>query len=95
MSDAIRPRDYAPHRMGDGKRFHIRTYNGGKYQVYGVGLEHICECDRCDLAVMIADALEAVAKKCTCPVLDGVLVTGSACPVHGLPASPVIKLELD
>jgi hypothetical protein len=23
--------------------------------------------------------------KCTCSVLDGVLVTGSACQVHGLP----------
>ena len=22
---------------------------------------------------------------CTCPVLDGVQVTGSACPVHGMP----------
>lgn len=85
----IRPRDYEPHCMGDCKRFHVREYNGGKYQVYGVGLDHICDCERGELADMIADALEAVANKCTCPALGGVLLTGSACRVHGLPTLPV------
>jgi hypothetical protein len=84
----IRPCDYKPHHMGDGRRFHVREYNGGKYQVYGIGLEHICECERGEMADMIADALEAVACKCTCVILFGVLVTDSACPIHRLPASP-------
>ena len=37
------PSEYKRHERGDGRRFHVREYNGGLFQVYGVGLEHICE----------------------------------------------------
>lgn len=59
-----RPSDYEPHR-GDGKRFHVREYNPGSgrcYQVYGVGLDHICDCLDDELAKMVAAALEAEAQ---------------------------------
>lgn len=55
------PKEYEPFRMGDGKRFHVRTYNGGKWQVYGYGLDHICECDVRSNAEMVANALEQAA----------------------------------
>lgn len=55
------PREFEPFRRGDGRRFHIRTYNGGKWQVYGYGLEHICECETRGNAEMVADALERMA----------------------------------
>lgn len=55
--------DFQRHRMGDNRRFHARTYNGGKYQVYGVGLLHICECETGEMADMIADALEQQAER--------------------------------
>lgn len=47
----------------DGRRFHVRTYNGGKFQVYGRGLEHICECDTDSMAESIANVLEAFAEE--------------------------------
>ncbi len=56
------PKDYPPHHMGDERRFHVRTYNGGLWQVYGVGLEHIAECPSQGLADMVADALEQVTE---------------------------------
>lgn len=50
------PADFQPHP--DGKRFHVRTYNGGMYQVYARDLEHVCDCTRVEMADMVADALE-------------------------------------
>jgi hypothetical protein len=47
--------------MGDNRRFHCRVYNGDKWQVYGLGLDHVCECDSDPIALMIAEALEAMA----------------------------------
>jgi len=52
---------YPPHIPGDGLRFHIRQYNGGVWQVYGQGLDHICDCNTSSIADMIADSLEAVS----------------------------------
>jgi hypothetical protein len=57
------PSRFARHARGDNRRFHVRTYNGGKWQVYGLGLEHICECDRESMARMVAEALERAAEK--------------------------------
>ncbi len=57
------PSDYQPHHMGDGRRFHVRTYNLGLWQVYGAGLEYICECLTQGAADMVADALEQDAEK--------------------------------
>ena len=28
-----------------------------------------------------------IPRECTCPTLDGIQVTGSSCPVHGLPST--------
>jgi len=53
------PADFQPHP--DGKRFHSRTYNGGLFQVYGVDLEHVCECEIERMADMVADALNQAA----------------------------------
>jgi hypothetical protein len=53
------PADFQPHP--DGKRFHSRTYNGGLFQVYGVDLEHVCECESERMADMVADALNQAA----------------------------------
>jgi len=47
----------------DGKRFHVRTYNGGVFQVYGCGLLHICDCVTDAHAHMIANALEQQAQR--------------------------------
>ena len=60
--NVIKPSDFPRPRMGDKRRFRARTYNGGKYQVYGSGLLHICECETVEMADMVADALELVAK---------------------------------
>jgi len=54
------PSDYERHSRGDGKRFHVRVLSG-RWQVYAMGVEHICECDNSDKADMIAEALEAQA----------------------------------
>jgi len=55
------PSDYERHSRGDGKRFHVRVLSyRGSWQVYGMGIEHICECTDSDKADMIADALEFV-----------------------------------
>lgn len=51
--------EFGRHR--DGKRFQARTYNGGKYQVYGVGLYHICECETEEAADQVANAIEVYA----------------------------------
>lgn len=56
-----KPESFGRHVRGDGKRFHAREYNGGLYQVYAVGLEHVCECTTCEMADMICEALETVA----------------------------------
>lgn len=63
MSDETRksPHEYEPHAMGDGLRFHIRECNGDYWQVYSVGLDHICDCLTQDVAEMVARALEQVA----------------------------------
>lgn len=45
-------------RHADGKRFHVRTYDRGKWQVYGVGLDHICDCQNEEIANRIAYVLE-------------------------------------
>lgn len=50
--------DFPP--QGNGKRFHVRILGGG-WQVYGLGLIHVCECHGERYANMIADALEAAA----------------------------------
>jgi len=52
--------DWAPYP--DGKRFHVRSLNGG-WQVYGLGLLHVCECSDGRMANMVANALEAAACK--------------------------------
>lgn len=56
------PKDFERHRMGDGRRFHVGTHNGQRWQVYGVGLNHIAECPSQDLADMVAGALEQAAE---------------------------------
>jgi hypothetical protein len=50
----------APDRfeMGDKRMFHWREYNGGKYEVYSIGLEQWAECLSADRAIAVADALE-------------------------------------
>lgn len=60
MKDVL---DYERHFHGDKKRFLVREYNSGKFQVFGVGLEHVCECDSDEVAKMIADALEFQANR--------------------------------
>ncbi len=62
MSKARSLLEYGRH-TGDNRRFHVRVYNGGKYQVYGVGLHHVCECEVVEVADMIADTLEAAAER--------------------------------
>ncbi len=57
------PGDYQPYVMGDGRRFHVRTYNGGRWEVYGMGLEHVCDCLSQRAADMVAKALEQAAEK--------------------------------
>ena len=56
------PSDYSPRSMGDGRRFHVRILNNG-WQVYGEGLEHVCDCLSSDAAAMIAVALEQAAER--------------------------------
>ena len=53
------PANFQQHR--DGRRFQVRAYNGGKYEVYSRDLDHVCECLRKDVADMVADSLEAVS----------------------------------
>ena len=59
---AKHPRDYEPFRRGDGRRFHVRVHDAAReWQVYGLGLLHICFCNTEEKANMVADALEEVA----------------------------------
>lgn len=51
--------DYERHQ-GDGKRFHFRCLQY-TWQVYGVRLDHICECHTEWMAKQIAESLEAMA----------------------------------
>ena len=53
--------NFERHERGDGKRFHVRMFCQ-EWQVYGVGLQHICMCMTMEMADMIADALEAQAE---------------------------------
>lgn len=64
MSDAKRksPHEYDPHAMGDGLRFHVRGYYNGSWQVYGVDLDHICDCPTQGIADMVAEVLEQAAE---------------------------------
>jgi hypothetical protein len=50
--------DFPP--QADGRRFQVRVLNGG-WQVYGLGLIHVCCCTTEGMADMVADALEAAA----------------------------------
>jgi hypothetical protein len=62
------PRDFEPHRRGDGLRLHVRQYNGGLYEVRGLledGYVHVCECISQEFADMIAAALEQTAAERT------------------------------
>lgn len=52
--------DYERHHMGDNKRFHVRTCNGG-WQIYGVELEHVCDCVSGEDAERVAAMLECAA----------------------------------
>lgn len=52
--------DFEPHTRGDGRRFHVRAFNH-HWQVYGLGLQHVCLCETADAAEMIAEALEVKA----------------------------------
>ena len=62
MTEAVSvPHHFARHARGDGRRFHVRTYNGGLWQVYGIGLHHICECLTQQVAEMVANSLEFAA----------------------------------
>ena len=45
----------------DKRRFMVREYNGGKYQIYGNELQHICECSTLEMANLISGALESMA----------------------------------
>jgi hypothetical protein len=50
----------APDRfeMGDNRRFHWREYNGGRYEVYSIGMMQWAECLSEGRAKVVADALE-------------------------------------
>jgi len=52
--------DFPPHVRGDGNRFHVRILGNG-WQVYGLGLIHVCLCSDVRMANMVADALAAAA----------------------------------
>ncbi len=54
----ITPADFPPQH--DGKRFHVRWF-GREYQVYGIGVLHVCLCPDARRANMVADALEMAA----------------------------------
>ena len=54
------PAEFRPHASGDGRRFHCRMLNGS-FQVYGLGLHHICMTDTLTYGEMVADALELTA----------------------------------
>lgn len=66
----ITPADFPPQH--DGKRFQVRR-SGNEWQVYGVGVLHVCMCSDVRLANMVADALEAAADQ------NGSCESGSAC----------------
>lgn len=53
--------DFPPHVGSDGKRFHVRILGNG-WQVYGLGLIHVCLCEDGRMANMVAAALEQAAK---------------------------------
>ena len=66
----------------------IRLEHPGQCKLLSIG--DTCECPLCDVERLVAGLAEHPAdddESCTCPTLDGVQVTGSACPVHGLPQS--------
>lgn len=63
----LHPKNFKPHKRGDGRKFHTRKITacaecGPVFQVYGLGLQHICTCERSDMAQMVADALEVVGQ---------------------------------
>ncbi len=51
----ITPADFPPQH--NGQRFQVRVLNG-RWQVYGLGLVHVCLCATEPLANMVAEALE-------------------------------------
>lgn len=53
--------DFDRHKA-TGLRFHVRTLNG-QWQVYGVGLEHVCMCLTLEHANEIAAAIEEAAQR--------------------------------
>ena len=59
------PSSFERHR-GTGRRFHTRSYKSGLFQVYGVGMEHVCECTTGEMADMVAAALEQVGERIRC-----------------------------
>lgn len=54
--------DFPKHVGSDGKRFHVRIL-GRVWQVYGLGLIHVCECSDGRMANMVSAALELAAMK--------------------------------
>ena len=56
----MKPSDFVRHLGSGRKRFLVRIRNG-KFEVYGVGLDHLCWARDRETADMIADALESVA----------------------------------
>ena len=57
------PADYELHWRGDGRRFHVRIYPGGLWEVYGCSVDHICVCKDQATAEMVAEALEQAAMR--------------------------------
>ena len=62
-----RPVDYERHRRGDNRRFHVRQHTRDpltiRFEVYGAGFVHICDCLNSATARMIAASLEEAADR--------------------------------
>jgi hypothetical protein len=56
----MNPSEFPQFRHGDGRRFHVRSLDDA-WQVYGLGLRHVCTCSTGEAARMIADALDLSA----------------------------------
>lgn len=44
------------------------------------------ECGQTGYISADEDGCETVWHECSCPIIDGIAVTGSSCPIHGFPA---------
>lgn len=51
--------DYPRNCYNDNKRFNYREI-GKEFQVYGLGLKHVCICNMEETAIMVMNALELV-----------------------------------